>query len=40
MRPRFVTVHFILMKKSLSVLKAFPFFPVPVKKHTEIIIEG
>lgn len=28
-RPRFVTVHFILMKKSLSVFSSLPFFPMP-----------
>lgn len=28
-RPLFVTVHFILMKKSRSVLSSLPFLPKP-----------
>lgn len=39
-RPLLVTVHFILMKKSMSVLSSLPFLPNPLPEtHTILSVK-
>lgn len=39
-RPLLVTVHFILMKKSRSVLSSLPFLPKPLPETQTITEKG